>query len=233
MHQDEQKALVAKAAVNLIMQEVPQGGVIGIGTGSTVNLLIDELAMHASHFRGVVSSSHASTSRLLEKGFTVLDPSKVEQLMVYVDGADEINPQGQMIKGGGGALTREKIVAAMSKRFICICDASKEVAILGKFPLPIEVIPLASFHIQKKLEREYGVKVQMRHEKNNPKQIFVTDNQAWILDVHDFEIKDPKLIEQTLNQIPGVICNGIFAMQSADTLIISDQENIRTIHFKR
>ena len=233
MHQDEQKALVAKAAVNLIMQEVPQGGVIGIGTGSTVNFLIDELAMHASHFRGVVSSSHASTSRLLEKGFTVLDPSKVEQLMVYVDGADEINPQGQMIKGGGGALTREKIVAAMSKRFICICDASKEVAILGKFPLPIEVIPLASFHIQKKLEREYGVKVQMRHEKNNPKQIFVTDNQAWILDVHDFEIKDPKLIEQTLNQIPGVICNGIFAMQSADTLIISDQENIRTIHFKR
>jgi ribose 5-phosphate isomerase A len=233
MHQDEQKALVAKAAVNLIMQELPQGGVIGIGTGSTVNFLIDELAMHASHFRGVVSSSHASTSRLLEKGFTVLDPSKVEQLMVYVDGADEINPQGQMIKGGGGALTREKIVAAMSKRFICICDASKEVAILGKFPLPIEVIPLASFHIQKKLEREYGVKVQMRHEKNNPKQIFVTDNQAWILDVHDFEIKDPKLIEQTLNQIPGVICNGIFAMQSADTLIISDQENIRTIHFKR
>ena len=153
--------------------------------------------------------------------------------MVYVDGADEINPHGQMIKGGGGALTREKIVAAMSKRFICICDASKEVAILGKFPLPIEVIPLASFHIQKKLEREYGVKVQMRHEKNNPKQIFVTDNQAWILDVHDFEIKDPKLIEQTLNQIPGVICNGIFAMQSADTLIISDQENIRTVHFKR
>lgn len=231
MHQDEQKALVAKAAVNLIMQEVPQDEVIGIGTGSTVNFLIDALAEHAHHFRGVVSSSQASTSRLLEKGFKVLDPSQVEELMVYVDGADEINPQGQMIKGGGGALTREKIVAAMSKRFICICDASKEVAVLGKFPLPIELIPLACHHIQKKLEREYGVKVQLRHQKNEPSQIFVTDNQAWILDVHGFEITDPKLIEQTLNQIPGVICNGIFAMHSADILIISDQENIRTIHF--
>ena len=140
MHQDEQKALVAKAAVNLIMQEVPQDEVIGIGTGSTVNFLIDALAEHAHHFRGVVSSSQASTSRLLEKGFKVLDPSQVEELMVYVDGADEINPQGQMIKGGGGALTREKIVAAMSKRFICICDASKEVAAVSYTHLTLPTI---------------------------------------------------------------------------------------------
>ena len=231
MNQDEQKALVAKAAVSLILQELPKDQIIGIGTGSTVNFFIDALSAHADYFKGVVSSSQASTTRLFDKGFTVIDANEADQLMVYVDGADEINPQGYMLKGGGGALTREKIVASMSRRFICICDSSKEVAVLGKFPLPIEVIPLASHHIQQHLEREYGVQAVLRTVKNDPSQVFVTDNQGWILDVHHFQIHDPVAIESALNQIPGIICNGIFATHRANTLIISDQEAIRTIHF--
>jgi ribose 5-phosphate isomerase A len=231
MTPEEQKVLVAQAAVGWIMHEIPLGQMIGIGTGSTVNCLIDALAPYAKHFHGVVSSSEATTARLQDNGFAVVDPSLAEQLVVYVDGADEINPQGQMIKGGGGALTREKIVAAMAKQFICICDASKEVAVLGKFPLAIEVIPLASYAIEQQLKRQYGVQTSIRRKKDDPQQIFVTDNHGWIIDVHGLMMPDPLSIELALNQIPGVICNGIFAQHSADILIVSGAEGIRTIHF--
>ncbi|BDW10923.1 ribose-5-phosphate isomerase A [Polynucleobacter sp. SHI8] len=231
MHQDEQKALVAKEAVSLILKEISAGEILGIGTGSTVNLLIDALAPHANHFKGVVSSSEASTARLQGHGFHVLDANEVSGLVAYVDGADEINPDGQMIKGGGGALTREKIVASMSKRFICICDSSKQVAILGKFPLPIEVIPLASGHIQRLLEQRFGGQVQLRHSKTQASEIFVTDNGGWILDVSGLTLAHPKELEIELNQIPGVICNGIFALNPANTLIVSSSAGVKRIDY--
>ncbi len=231
MHQDEQKALVANEAVSLILQEISAGEILGIGTGSTVNLFIDALAPYTKHFKGVVSSSEASTARLQGYGFLVFDANEVNDLIAYVDGADEINPRGEMMKGGGGALTREKIVAAMSNQFICICDSSKQVATLGKFPLPIEVIPLSSAHIQRLLEKKWGGKVSLRTVKNQASEIFVTDNGAWILDVSDLKIEHPKEFEMELNQIPGVICNGIFALNPANTLIVSSSAGVKRINY--
>jgi len=230
MLQDEQKALVAKEAVNCLLQQHPPYRILGIGTGSTVNLFIEALAPHAAIFTGVVSSSQASTDRLLEKGFTVLDANEVASLDVYIDGADEINPEGVMLKGGGGALTREKIVASMAKRFICICDSSKQVVMLGKFPLPIEVIPLASQTVASYLEKLGGV-VSLRKSKDDPSKNFITDNSGWILDVAGLKITDPQALESELNQIPGVICNGIFAQQKATQLIVSNQAGVETIAF--
>jgi ribose 5-phosphate isomerase A len=231
MHQDEQKALVAKEAVSLILKEISSGEILGIGTGSTVNLFIDALAPHLNHFKGVVSSSEASTARLQHHGFHVFDANEVNGLIAYVDGADEINAQGQMIKGGGGALTREKIVASMSQQFICICDSTKQVNILGKFPLPIEVIPLSSNHIQRLLEQKWGGQVSLRTVKNKPSEIFVTDNGAWILDVSGLNIEHPKAFEMELNQIPGVISNGIFALNPANTLIVSSSAGVKRIDY--
>jgi ribose 5-phosphate isomerase A len=231
MHQDEQKALVAKEAVSLILQEISAGEILGIGTGSTVNLFIDALAPYTKHFKGVVSSSEASTARLQGHGFHVFDANEVNGLIAYVDGADEINPRGEMMKGGGGALTREKIVAAMSKQFICICDSTKQVATLGKFPLPIEVIPLSSAHIQRLFEKKWGRQVSLRTVKNQASEIFVTDNGAWILDVSDLKIEHPKEFEMELNQIPGVICNGIFALNPANTLIVSSSAGVKRINY--
>jgi ribose 5-phosphate isomerase A len=231
MHQDEQKALVAKEAVSLILKEISAGEILGVGTGSTVNLFIDALAPHLNHFKGVVSSSEASTTRLQRHGFHVFDANEVKSLIAYVDGADEINPQGQMIKGGGGALTREKIVASMSQQFICICDSTKQVDILGKFPLPIEVIPLSSAHIQRLLEQRWGGQVSLRTAKDKPSETFVTDNGAWILDVSGLHIEHPKEFEIELNQIPGVICNGIFALNPANTLIVSSSEGVTRIAY--
>jgi ribose 5-phosphate isomerase A len=231
MHQDEQKALVAKEAVALILREIPTGEILGIGTGSTVNLFIDALSPHAKHFRGVVSSSAASTARLIEKGFHVFDANEVEGIVAYVDGADEINAHGQMIKGGGGALTREKIVASMAAKFICICDSSKQVEVLGNFPLPIEVIPLASAHIARTLKQQLGVEVSIRMSKNKPDEKMITDNGGWILDVSGLKIHHPKELETLLNQIPGVICNGIFARNAANVLIVSSQVGVKTIQY--
>jgi ribose 5-phosphate isomerase A len=230
MNQDQQKARVAQAAVEQVLQQIPSHQIIGIGTGSTVNFFIEALGPFASHFQGVVSSSEASTFKLREKGFTVLDANHVENLATYVDGADEINPQGMMIKGGGGALTREKIVASMSPEFICICDSSKQVEVLGKFPLPVEVIPLASANVQRRLEK-LGASVQVRRSKVDPNQVFVTDNGAWILDASGFVIQDPKSLEMLINQIPGVICNGIFALNPATSLIVSNSTEVKTIQF--
>ncbi len=230
MTQDELKQLVAKAAVQEILNLLPPQSLIGMGTGSTVNFLIDELQAHASYFQGVVSSSDKTTQRLQDRGFKVFDANQVQSLPLYIDGADEIDPHGNMIKGGGGALTREKIVASLADHFICICDASKLVSVLGLFPLPVEVIPMASAQIQRFLE-SIGGKVELRKVKSDLKQNFVTDNQAWILDVTGLVIDQPLELETELNQIPGVICSGIFAMQSADTLLVPIDEKVQTVHF--
>jgi ribose 5-phosphate isomerase A len=230
MTQDELKALVAKSAVEEILQTTRTSDLIGMGTGSTVNFLIDALAEHSSRFSGVVSSSEATSLRLRSHGFEVIEANAVAGLPIYVDGADEINPFGQMIKGGGGALTREKIVAALAQRFICICDASKLVDVLGQFPLPIEIIPMARAQITRFLE-QLGGQVTLRLAAQQVDQPFVTDNAGWILDVRGLQITDPAALEAELNQIPGIICNGIFAQHSADVLLISGDNQVRRLTF--
>jgi len=230
MIQDELKALVAKSAVEEILQTTRTSDLIGMGTGSTVNFLIDALAEHSSRFSGVVSSSEATSLRLRSHGFEVIEANAVAGLPIYVDGADEINPFGQMIKGGGGALTREKIVADLAQRFICICDASKLVDVLGQFPLPIEIIPMARAQITRFLE-QLGGQVTLRLAAQQVDQPFVTDNAGWILDVRGLQITDPAALEAELNQIPGIICNGIFAQHSADVLLISGDNQVRRLTF--
>jgi ribose 5-phosphate isomerase A len=230
MTQDDLKKLVAKEAVKEILQTLPKGSLIGMGTGSTVNFLIEELKPYAGHFSGVVSSSDATTKRLLESGFHVYDANDVDRLPIYIDGADEIDPKGNMIKGGGGALTREKIVASLADQFICICDASKLVEVLGNFPLPTEVIPMASGQITRELS-SLGAEVTIRKAKENPLQNFVTDNGGWILDARKLLIDDPLTLENRLNQLPGVICNGIFAIHSADLLLVSKEDKVERILF--
>ena len=230
MTQDELKALVAKSAVEEILQTTRTSDLIGMGTGSTVNFLIDALAEHSSRFSGVVSSSEATSLRLRSHGFEVIEANAVAGLPIYVDGADEINPFGQMIKCGGGALTREIIVAALAQRFICICDASKLVDVLGQFPLPIEIIPMARAQITRFLE-QLGGQVTLRLAAKPSDQPFVTDNAGWILDVRGLQIMDPAALEAELNQIPGIICNGIFAQHSADVLLISGDNQVRRLTF--
>jgi len=230
MNQDELKALVAQAANDEVMQTVAAGQIIGIGTGSTANLFIDAIAAHKDHFAGAVSSSEASTERLKKHGFRIFEANDVESLPVYVDGADEIDPKGHMIKGGGAALTREKIVAQLAKRFICICDGSKQVEVLGQFPLPIEVIPMAWSQVKRSLE-ELGSTVHLRMSKNDPKTPLVTDNHGWILDVKGLKITDPVALEASINQIPGVICNGIFAKRKADVLLVGLTQGVERISF--
>ena len=232
MTQDELKKLVAKAAVVEILQFLPAHSLLGMGTGSTVNFLIDELKEHAKYFAGVVSSSDATSQRLLDHGFTVLDANTVVSLPLYIDGADEIDPNGNMLKGGGGALTREKIVASLASQFICICDATKLVPVLGQFPLPVEVIPMASSQIQRQLE-SLGGTVSIRKNKADPSLPFVTDNQGWILDVKGLRIDHPFDLETQLNQLPGVICNGIFAQQSADMLLVSEIDKVKKTVFQK
>ncbi len=230
MTQDELKALVAKSAVEEILQTTRTSDLIGMGTGSTVNFLIDALAEHSSHFSGVVSSSEATSLRLRSHGFEVVEANAVSGLPIYIDGADEINSFGQMIKGGGGALTREKIVAALAQRFICICDASKLVDVLGQFPLPIEIIPMARAQITRFLE-QLGGQVTLRLAAQQIDQPFVTDNAGWILDVRGLQIMDPAALEAELNQIPGIICNGIFTQHGADVLLISGDNQVRRLTF--
>ncbi|MEO0048561.1 MAG: hypothetical protein RLZZ410_1520 [Pseudomonadota bacterium] len=223
--QDQLKAMVADAAKNEVLANMLPGGILGIGTGSTANLFIDALAPYKDHFSGVISSSLVSTERLQKHGFKVLDSNLVLSVPIYVDGADEIDPKGHMIKGGGGALTREKIVAHLAQSFVCICDASKEVNILGSFPLPVEVIPMAQAQVTRFLE-SLGAIVSLRKIKGGDK-VFVTDNQGWILDAHGLKIADPVLLESEINQIPGVICNGLFARRKADVLLIGESKGVR------
>ncbi|CAN1553462.1 RpiA Ribose 5-phosphate isomerase [Burkholderiaceae bacterium] len=230
MNSEELKRLVAQAACDEVLK-LPAGECLGIGTGSTANWFIDLLAPHQSHFAGVVSSSIASTQRLIQHGFYVLDTNQVSNLPVYVDGADEINPQGHMVKGGGGALTREKIIAAMAKRFICICDASKQVAVLGQFPLPLEIIPLAEAYITRVLTALGGeVRLRMTGTASQP---FITDNGGWILDVHGLTITQPEQLEVQINQIPGVVSVGLFAKRKADLLLVGGLTGVVAVAHNR
>ena len=217
MNADEMKKQAAEAALRYL----PEGGVIGVGTGSTVNHFIDAFASVKGRFDGAVSSSEASTERMKRLGIPVMDLNAAGELEVYVDGADESNAQLQLIKGGGGALTREKIVAAASKRFVCIADESKLVPVLGKFPLPVEVIPMARSYVARELVALGGTPVWREN--------FVTDNGNLILDVHHLEIMEPMKLESQINQIAGVVTVGIFAHRPADVLILGTPEGPRVI----
>ena len=236
MNQDQLKQLVGEAARDEVLK-LPAGQVLGIGTGSTANYFIDALAPHRGHFLGTVSSSNATTEQLLKHGFKVLDPNEVNQLPAYVDGADEIDPAGHMIKGGGGALTREKIIASMAQQFICICDASKQVPVLGNFALPVEIIPVSRGIVTQELAK-LGGKVSLRVAKNTradlgqtPSEPFVTDNGAWILDVAGLQITNPLALETQINQIAGVITVGLFAKEKADILLVSNTSGVIRITF--
>jgi ribose 5-phosphate isomerase A len=218
MNQDEKKKAVAQAALEYTLEKLPKDSIIGIGTGSTANLYIDLLAEHRDYFAGAVSSSAASTQRLTDHGFKVFELQDVDQFSLYVDGADEMNPNLELIKGGGGALTREKIVAAGAEHFLCIVDDTKQVDVLGKFALPVEVIPMAVRLVAKAL-LEMGGMPELR-------QGFVTDNANLILDVSGFEITDAKSLETEINQITGVVCNGLFARRPADAALVGTESGV-------
>lgn len=213
-----------KAAAEAALQYVRPGTIIGIGTGSTANFFIDALATLTNGVEGAVASSEASAARLKKHGIDVLDLNATGSLSLYVDGADEANDHLQLIKGGGGALTREKIVAAASEKFVCIADDSKRVRVLGAFPLPIEVIPMARSFVGRELVK-LGGDPEYRED-------FVTDNGNIILDVHNLEIVDPVALETTLNQIPGVVTVGLFAIRPADVLILGTQSGVEIIERK-
>jgi len=236
MNQDQLKQLVGEAARDEVLK-LPAGQVLGIGTGSTANYFIDALAPHREHFLGTVSSSNATTEQLLKHGFKILDPNEVDKLPAYVDGADEIDPAGHMIKGGGGALTREKIIASMAQQFICICDASKQVPVLGNFALPVEIIPVSRGIVTQELAK-LGGKVSLRMAKKTRADLgkttsepFLTDNGAWILDVAGLQITNPRALETQVNQIAGVITVGLFAKEKADILLVSNTSGVSRITF--
>ena len=217
--QDDLKALVGRAALDYV---VP-GSIVGVGTGSTVNCFIDALATVKHTIRGAVSSSEKSSERLRAHGIEVLDANAVERIPVYIDGADEIDPKGHMIKGGGAALTREKIVADIAERFVCIADASKLVDVLGAFPLPVEVIPMAAAQVSRRL-RALGGEPVLR-------QGVVTDNGGLIVDVRGLRIADPAAMESEINQWPGVIGVGIFARNKASVCLLGTPEGVKTLAF--
>jgi ribose 5-phosphate isomerase A len=217
MTQDEMKQAVARAAI----EYVEVGTIIGIGTGSTANFFIDELAKIKNQIEGAVASSVASAERLEGHGIEVLDLNSVSDISVYVDGADESNKYLHLIKGGGGALTREKIVAAVSKKFVCIADETKLVDILGAFPLPVEVIPMARSYVAREIAKLGGQPVL--------REGFTTDNGNVILDVHNLEIMEPVKLEETLNHITGVVTNGLFARRPADVLLLGTQDGVKTL----
>ncbi len=215
--QDELKQQVAKAAVEYV-----KSGIIGVGTGSTANYFIEELAKVKNKIDGAVASSEATAQRLKSHGIEVYDLNSVDALDIYVDGADEITEHMHMLKGGGGALTREKIVAAVAKSFICICDETKYVPVLGKFPLPIEVLPMARSYVARELVK-LGGQPKLRD--------FTTDNGNVILDVHGLTIQNPVEMENKINQIVGVVTNGLFASRGADVLLLATSNGVKT--FKR
>ena len=221
--QDELKTLVGQAA----LQYVVPGEIVGVGTGSTVNKFIDALASMKGQIKGAVSSSVASTERLRALGIPVFDANAVGEISVYIDGADEIDGHGYMIKGGGAALTREKIVAAQSRRFVCIADESKQVAVLGKFPLPVEVIPMAT----QRLIRQFaalGGTAQVRMKGAEP---LVTDNGQHILDVTGLQIREPLAFESEVNQWPGVVTVGVFAHQRAQVCLLGTASGVKTLSY--
>jgi ribose 5-phosphate isomerase A len=221
MTQDELKQAVAQAAADYVATNAPAGSIIGVGTGSTANFFIDALATIKDRYKGAVASSEATRKRLEGHGIAVFDLNDVSDIPVYVDGADEIDAGLNMIKGGGGALTREKIVAAVAQTFVCICDASKLVDVMGSFPLPVEVIPMARAHVARELAKLGG----------NPvlREGFVTDNGNVILDLKGLAITDPKGLEARINQITGVVTNGLFAVRPANVLLLGTAEGVKTI----
>lgn len=212
--QDELKQQVAKAAVEYVKE-----GIIGVGTGSTANFFIEELAKVKHKIDGAVASSEATAERLRGHGIEVFDLNNVDGMDIYVDGADEITEHMHMLKGGGGALTREKIVAAVAKKFICICDETKFVPVLGKFPLPVEVLPMARSQVAREIVK-LGGQPKLRD--------FTTDNGNVILDVHNLTISDPVDLEAKLNQIVGVVTNGLFAARGADVLLLATADGVKT-----
>lgn len=223
MTQDELKALVGQAALKYV---VP-GEIVGVGTGSTVNKFIDALATMKDQIKGAVSSSEASTVRLEALGIPVFDSNEVESLSVYIDGADEIDHQGHMVKGGGAALTREKIVAAQSKQFVCIADESKLVDALGVFPLPVEVIPMATARVMRQFAA-MGASAVVRQKDGQP---LVTDNGQHIVDVKGLKITDPVAFEMQVSQWPGVVTVGVFALQKAQVCLLGTSEGVKTLNF--
>ena len=217
MTQDEMKQAVAKAA----LEHVPAGCVVGVGTGSTANFFITELGRVPQRIAAAVASSEASAQRLKAAGIPVVDLDSVDELPVYVDGADEVTAEFAMIKGGGGALTREKIVAAVARRFVCIADYTKLVDVLGRFPLPIEVIPMARAHVARECVKLGGKPVW--------REGFVTDNGNIILDVHRLRISEPAALEAQLNQVAGVVTNGLFAQRGADVVLLGTPAGVRAM----
>ena len=223
MTQDELKTLVGQAA----LQYVVPGEIVGVGTGSTVNKFIDALATIKDQIKGAVSSSVASTERLKALGIPVFDSNDVAELSVYIDGADEIDGRGHMVKGGGAALTREKIVAAQSRRFVCIADESKLVDVLGRFPLPVEVIPMATQRITRQFAALGGA-ATVRLKDGQP---LVTDNGQHILDVTGLQITDPLAFESEVNQWPGVVTVGVFAHQKAAVCLLGTAQGVKTLTY--
>ena len=219
MTQDEMKKAVAEAA----LQYVVPGEIIGVGTGSPANFLIDALASIKGQIKGAVASSEATAERLRGHGIEVMDLNSVNSMSIYVDGADESNNQLHLIKGGGGALTREKIVAAVADKFICIADESKLVGVMGEFPLPVEVIPMAQSYVAREIIKQIGGQPILREG-------FTTDNGNIILDIKNLQITEPAKTEQILNNIVGVVTNGLFALRPADTLLLGTPNGVRTVN---
>ncbi|QLE84358.1 ribose-5-phosphate isomerase RpiA [Shewanella sp. Scap07] len=217
MTQDEMKKAAGWAALDYVEKD----SIVGVGTGSTVNHFIDALATMKADIEGAVSSSEASTEKMKALGIPVFDLNSVDELSVYVDGADEINAHMDMIKGGGAALTREKIVAAVAEKFVCIVDNTKQVDILGEFPLPVEVIPMARSYVARQLVKLGGDPVY--------REGVVTDNGNIILDVHNMKIINPKQTEEQINQIVGVVTNGLFAQRGADVLLVGSPDGVKTV----
>lgn len=221
MHQDDMKQAVAQAALELIRPQLRADSIIGVGTGSTANCFIDALAQVKHLFAAAVASSEATAQRLRSHGIEVVELNQAGSLPVYVDGADEFDAHLNLIKGGGGALTREKIVAAAAAKFICIVDDSKQVTLLGEFPLPIEVIPMARSYVARELVKLGGTP-ELREG-------VVTDNGNCILDVHNLEILQPAALEAQLNNIPGVVTNGLFALRPADQVLMATAQGVQTL----
>ncbi len=223
MNQDQLKQAVARAAIEYVVD----GEIIGVGTGSTANFFIDELGKIKDRIKGAVASSEATAARLASHGIPVFDLNQVESMPVYIDGADEITPQGAMIKGGGAALTREKIVASVARRFVCIADGSKLVDTLGAFPLPVEVIPMAQAAVARALSA-LGGQPRLRMKDGQP---LVTDNGGYILDVGGLKIVQPAELEAEINNLPGVITVGLFARKGADVCLLGTADGVRTLKF--
>jgi ribose 5-phosphate isomerase A len=219
--QDQLKQAVAQAALDYVLPRLSPESVLGIGTGSTANAFIDLLAPHRLRFKAAVASSLASAERLHKHQIPVLDLNSLDALQIYVDGADETNPQLQLIKGGGAALTREKIVAAAASEFVCIADISKWVAVLGRFPLPVEVIPMARSQVMRALAALGGTPVLRAG--------VITDNGNEIIDLHGLHIQDPVDLENRINQVVGVVTNGLFAQRRADVLFLAGPDGVRCI----